>query len=61
MQILLIEDDAMLSTALSRGLNEQGITPAQLTHCKELATLPTLLRQQSFDVVICRQYHHQAP
>ncbi|WP_447827204.1 hypothetical protein [Aeromonas hydrophila] len=60
MQILLIEDDAMLSTALSRGLNEQGITPAQLTHCKELATLPTLLRQQSFDVVICRQYHHQA-
>lgn len=32
MQILLIEDDAMLSTALSRGLNEQGITPAQLTH-----------------------------
>ncbi len=27
MQILLIEDDAMLSTALSRGLNEQGITP----------------------------------
>ncbi|MEN9532462.1 MAG: hypothetical protein RIQ83_1686 [Pseudomonadota bacterium] len=60
MQILLIEDDAMLSSVLYKGLNEHGITPSQLIHCKELATLPTLLRQQSFDAIICRQYHHQA-
>lgn len=60
MQILLIEDDAMLSSALSKGLNEHGIAPSQLIHCKELTTLPTLLRQQSFDAVICRQYRHQA-
>ncbi|RUQ10011.1 response regulator [Aeromonas dhakensis] len=59
MQILLIEDDTMLSTALSQGLSQQGIASTQLTHCKELATLPTLLRQQSFDAIICHQSHHQ--
>lgn len=60
MQILLIEDDAMISSALSQGLGELGVNASQLRHCKELATLPALLRQQSFDAILCRQYQHQA-
>ncbi|MGV2705727.1 UNVERIFIED_CONTAM: hypothetical protein MT382_20335 [Aeromonas salmonicida] len=60
MQILLIEDDAMLSSALSQGLSDHGVTPSQLTYCKELSTLSALLRQQPFDAIICRQYRHQA-
>ncbi|MFM1715043.1 response regulator [Aeromonas salmonicida] len=60
MQILLIADDAMLSSALSQGLSDHGVTPSQLTYCKELTTLPALMRQQPFDAIICRQYRHQA-
>ncbi|MGE6294573.1 hypothetical protein [Aeromonas media] len=60
MQILLIEDDAMLGSALTQGLSDQGMATSQLHHCKEIATLPALLRQQSFDAILCRQYHHQA-
>ncbi|ELM3719944.1 MULTISPECIES: hypothetical protein [Aeromonas] len=59
MQILLIEDDTMLSMALCQGLSQQDIASSQLTHCKEIASLPTLLRQQPFDAIICRQNHHQ--
>ena len=60
MQILLIEDDAMISSALSQGLGELGVNASQLRHCKELATLPALLGQHAFDAIICRQYQHQA-
>lgn len=59
MQTLLIEDNAMLISAISQGLNDHGITPSQLTYCKDLSILPTLLHQQRFDAVICRQYRNQ--
>lgn len=60
MQILLIEDDAMMGSALIQGLSDQGLASTQLFHCKEITALPALLRQQSFDAILCRQYHHQA-
>lgn len=60
MQILLIEDDAMMISALTQGLSDQGMAPSRLHHCKEISALPALLRQQSFDAILCRQYHHQA-
>lgn len=53
MQILLIEDDAMISSALYQGLGELGVNASQLRHCKELATLPALLGQHAFDAIIC--------
>ena len=40
MQILLIADDAMLSSALSQGLSDHGVTPSQLTYCKNSPHCP---------------------
>ena len=58
MQILLIEDDAMQHGPLPR-LNERG-SPRPADPLQGAGDPAHLLRQQSFDVVICRQYHHQA-
>ncbi len=60
MQILLIEDDAMMGSTLTQGLSDLGLPPTELFHCKEIASLPALLRQHAFDAILCRQYHHQA-
>ena len=60
MQILLIEDDAMMGSTLTQGLSDLGQPPTELFHCKEIASLPALLCQHAFDAILCRQYHHQA-
>ena len=43
MQILLIEDDAMMGSTLTQGLSDLGLPPTELFHCKEIASLPALL------------------
>ncbi|MFM5687964.1 hypothetical protein ACET70_24555, partial [Aeromonas caviae] len=63
MTILLLEEDALLRSAITRELTEQGV-PADRIHYhshpnQERSGLLALLQQQPFDAIICQQDKQQ--
>ncbi|WP_421251187.1 hypothetical protein [Aeromonas sp. 600584] len=59
MTILLLEEDPLLRSAITRELTEQGIPAERIHHHshpgQERSGLLTLLQQQPFDAIICQQ------
>jgi hypothetical protein len=63
MTILLLEEDALLRSAITRELTEQGVSPGRIHYhshpLHERSDLLALLQQQPFDAIICQQDKQQ--